>query len=123
MSAAMQMDIEQAEAIVRTELGSKVAKMTSKEVKRDLLIMSKQNPGLFLELANDENIGIRNLGIKAVENNLIALSEDQRTFKWVSNGRKLLTVPFDENPYSALTAWFKTDEGIEVYQTIEKRLK
>jgi len=123
MSAAMQMDIEQAEAIVRTELGSKVARMTSKEIKRDLLIMSKQNPGLFLELANDENIGIRNLGIKAVENNLIALSEDQRTFKWVSNDRKLLTVPFDENPYSALTAWFKTDEGIEVYQTIEKRLK
>ena len=35
----------------------------------------------------------------------------------------LITVPFDENPYSALAAWFKTDEGIEVYQTIEKKLK
>jgi len=78
---------------------------------------------LFLELANDENINIRNIGIKAVENGIIALSNDQRTFKWASNDRKLITVPFDENPYSALAAYFKTDEGIEVYQTIEKRLK
>jgi hypothetical protein len=85
--------------------------------------MAKQNPALFLELANDDNINVRNLGIKAVENGLIILSQDQRTFKWASNDRKLFTVPFDENPYSALAAWFKTDEGIEIYQTIEKRLK
>jgi len=123
LSAAMEMNIEHAEAIVRTEVGSKVSKMTSKELKRDLLIMAKQNPALFLELANDDNINIRNLGIKAVENRLITLSADQRTFKWASNDRKLFTVPFDENPYSALAAWFKTDEGIEIYQTIEKRLK
>ena len=75
------------------------------------------------DTSNDENINVRNMGIKAVENNIITLSNDQRTFTWSSTGRKLITVPFDENPYSALAAWFKTDEGIEVYQTIEKRLK
>ena len=85
--------------------------------------MAKQQPELFLELANDENINIRNLGIKAVEMGLIILSNDQRTFLWASNNRRLLTVPFDENPYSALTHWFKTDEGVEVYQLLEKRLK
>jgi len=41
----------------------------------------------------------------------------------LKQAKKLITVPFDENPYSALAAWFKTDEGIEVYQTIEKKLK
>jgi hypothetical protein len=97
--------------------------MTSKELKRDLLLFARNNPELFLELAEDENINIRNLGIKAVENHIINLSNDQRTFTWGSTGRKLITVPFDENPYSALAAWFKTDEGVEVYQTIEKRLK
>ena len=24
-----------------------------------------------------------------------------------------MTVPFDENPYSAMAAWFKTDEGLQ----------
>ena len=123
LTMAQGIDIDHAEAILRTELGNKVSRMTSKELKRDLLLFARNNPELFLELANDENINIRNVGIKAVENGIIALSNDQRTFKWASNDRKLITVPFDENPYSALAAYFKTDEGIEVYQTVEKKLK
>ena len=123
LMAARNMDIEQAEAIIRVNVGSRVAQMTSKEIKRDLLVFAKRDPKLFLELASDENIQVRNIGLKAVEANIIKLSDDQRTFKWASNGRVLMTVPFDENPYSALAAWFKTDEGVEVYQSIEKRLK
>ena len=34
-----------------------------------------------------------------------------------------MTVPFDENPYSAMGAWFKTDEGTQVQKSIEKKLK
>jgi hypothetical protein len=123
LTTAQGIDIDHAEAILRTELGNKVSTMTSKELKRDLLLFARSNPELFLELATDENINIRNIGIKAVENGIIILSSDQRTFKWASNDRKLITVPFDENPYSALAAYFKTDEGIEVFQTVEKKLK
>ena len=123
LNMANNMDIEEAEAIVRVNVGSRVSNMTSKETKRDLLVFAKRDPKLFLDLANDENIQVRNVGLKAVEAGILKLSSDQRTFKWGSNGRILMTVPFDENPYSALAAWFKTDEGVEVYQTIEKRLK
>lgn len=123
LNAAKNMDIDMAEAILRVENGSGVAKMTSKELKRDLLLMAKRNPGLFLNLANDENVQLRNLAIKATEAGVIKLSQDQRTFKWGSNGKKLMTVPFDENPYSAMAAFFKTDEGVEVFQSIEKKLK
>jgi len=123
MNTAKALEVDRAEAVLRTEYGSDVTKMTSKELKRDVLIFAQNNPEMFLELVNDENINIRNIGIKAVEQNIIKLSEDQRTFKWGSNGRKLITVPFDENPYSALAAYFKTDDGIEVYQTVEKKLK
>jgi len=120
---AREMEIDQAEAIMRVELGSKVSEMTSKELKRDLLIFARRNPKLFMDLAKDENVGVRNTGVKAAEQGIIKLSDDQRTFKWATNGRVLMTVPFDENPYSALAAWFKTDEGVEVYQAIEKKLK
>jgi histidinol phosphatase-like enzyme len=123
MNAASTMDVDQAEAILRVELGSKVSKMTSKEIKRDLLIFAKRNPGLFLDLVNDENIQLRNFAIKACEANIIKLSPDQRDFKWATNGKKLMTVPFDENPYSAMAAFFKTDEGIEIFQSIEKKLQ
>jgi len=123
MNAANGLDIDRAEAILRAEIGSSVSNMKSKEIKRDLLLFAKNDPKLFMELVNDETVNIRAVGIKAVERNVIKLSDDQRTFKWSSNGRKLMTVPFDENPYSALAAWFQTDEGVEVYKSIEKKLK
>jgi len=123
LNSAKSMDVDQAEAVLRVELGSKVSSMSSKEIRRDVLLMARNNPEMFLELANDDNVNLRNIGIKATEANIIKLAADQRTFKWGSNGRKLMTVPFDENPYSALAAWFKTDEGIEVFQAIEKKLK
>lgn len=123
MNLAKTIDVDQAEAILRTEIGREVTKMTSKELKRDLLVFAQNQPQLFLELANDDNINVRNTGIRAVEAGIIELSQDQRTFKWQSTGKKLITVPFDENPYSALAAWFKTDDGIDVFKTVEKRLK
>jgi len=123
LNVAMNMEIDQIEAIVRTEVGNKASMMSSKELKRDLIKIAKKNPRLFLELASDENINIRNMGIRAVEAGIIKLSADQRTFTWGATDRKLLTVPYEENPYSALTAFFKTDEGIEIYTAVEKRLK
>ena len=122
LNAAKSIDIDMAEAIMRVEVGSKVSEMSSKELKRDLLLYAKRNPILFLELVNDDNVQLRNFGIKATELGIIKLSSDQRTFTWASNGRKLLNVPFDEHPYNALAAWFKTDEGMEIYSNIEKRL-
>ena len=121
--AARNMDIDMAEAILRVENGSSVSNMSSKELKRDLLIFAKKNPKLFLDLANDENVVLRNFGIKAPETGILNLSSDQRFFTWASNNRKLMTVPFDEHPYSALAHWFKTDEGMEIYKNIEQRLK
>jgi hypothetical protein len=121
LNAAKDIDIDQAEAIMRVEIGSKVSEMSSKELKRDLLLFAKNNPKLFLNLANDDNVQLRNFAIRATEAKIIKLADDQRTFTWASNGRKLMTVPFDENPYSAMASFFKTDEGIQVFQSIEKK--
>ena len=123
LNLAQTLELDHIEAILRAEIGNGVSKMTSKELKRDCLLFARRNPYLFLELANDENLNIRNVGIKATEQGIIKLSNDQRTFMWGSTDRKLITVPFDENPYSALAAYFKTDDGIEVFQNIEKKLK
>ena len=122
LTAARSIDIDMAEAILRVEVGSKVSKLSSKELRRDLLVFARNNPKLFLELADDENVMLRNFGIRAVENGILRLSSDRRNFLWGSNGRKLMVIPFDEHPYTALAHWFKTDECMEIYANIEKRL-
>ena len=122
LTAARNVDIDIAEAIMRAEVGSKVSELSSKELRRDLLVFARNNPKLFLELADDENVILRNFGIRAVEAGILRLSSDQRNFLWGSNGRKIMTIPFDEHPYTALAHWFKTDEGMEIYSNIEKRM-
>ena len=122
LNMARTIDIDQAEAILRVEVGSKVSEMSSKEIKRDLLVFAKKNAKLFLDLANDENVQLRNFAIKATEAGIITLSSDQKTFHWASNNKKLMTVPFDEHPYSAMAQFFKTDEGLDIYKSIEKKL-
>lgn len=120
---AMSLSIDEAEAILRVEEGSKVSKMSSKEIKRDLLLYAKRSPQAFIQLAEDDDVQLRNIGVKAVEANLISLSSDQRHFTWTSSKKKLCTVPFEEHPYNALAHWLKTDEGLEVLKAIEKKLK
>jgi hypothetical protein len=122
LNSALGLDVSQAEAVLRVEQGSEVSRMSSSEIKRDILLFARRNPRLFLDLVADENVMLRNFAIKAVEFGIIKLDDDQRTFKWASNGKKLMTVPFDENAYSAMAAFFKTDEGLEIYKSIEKKV-
>ena len=123
LTAARNVDVEQREAILRVEIGSKVNSLSSSEIRRDVMRLAKMNPALFLALAADENVMLRNFAITATEQGIIKISQDNKSVLWGSNDRKLMTIPFDENPYSALASWFKTDEGMEVYRSIEKRLK
>lgn len=123
MNLAKSLEIDALEAVLRVEMGGKVSSLTTKELRRDGLVFARRNPALFISLASDDDVELRNVGAKAAEQGIIKLSSDQRTFTFGDNGRKLMTVPFNEHPYSALAAYFKTDEGMEVYNHLLKRLK
>ncbi len=116
------LDIEHLEAIMRTELGSTVTSISSKELKRDAYHFAKSNPKLFIELSEDEDLKLRNLANRAVEAGILKLTEDGTVFALVSNGKKVLTVPFDTHPYSALSQYFKTDEGVTLMKSIIKKI-
>ena len=63
MKLVQDLDIEHLEAILRTEVGSDVTSMSSKEIKRDCYLFAKNEPELFIEVAEDEDIKLRNLAI------------------------------------------------------------
>jgi hypothetical protein len=56
LNAAREMDVDFAEAILRVEIGSKVNSMSSKELRRDLMLFARNNPLLFISLVKDENV-------------------------------------------------------------------
>ena len=117
------LDIEAIEAIMRAEIGSTVNDLSSKELKRDAYSFAKKNPELFLELAADEDLQFRNIANRAVEMGVVKLTDDNTVFKWASNDKKIMTVPFDQHPYGAFAQFFKTDEGVQVLKSIKTKLK
>ena len=116
-----EIDFEHLEAIMRTELGSTVTSLSSKELKRDAYRFAKSQPVLFLELVQDEDIKLRNLANRAVEVGILQLTDDNTVFKF-ANCKKVLTVPFEQHPYAALAQYFKTDEGVDLMKSITKKL-
>lgn len=123
MSAVRDLDIEDLEAIARSVIKGRINNMSSKEIKRDMLMWAKANPERFMSLLNDENLKLRNLAIRAVEAGVIMIDQDQRTVKWGKGKKeKIVTIPYGENVYSALGAYFKTDEGLDVMQKIANEL-
>ena len=108
-------------ASLRTEPSTVWVRGSSCLTQAGLQEVNINNPKLFLELVNDENVQLRNFGIKATEMGILKLSSDQRTFMWGSHDRNLMTVPFDAHPYSALASCFKTDEGMEISSNFDTR--
>lgn len=123
MNLARELDVDRLEAIMRTEHGSGVTRLSTKELRRDAYIMAQNNPELFIELVNDDEIELRNIANLAVEKGIVDLTDGNTVFKWSANGRKIMTVPFDQEPYAAFAQFFKTDEGTKVFSSIEKKLK
>tara|TARA_Y100000758_G_C16050674_1_gene421484 strand:+ start:771 stop:1523 length:753 start_codon:yes stop_codon:yes gene_type:complete len=123
MEAILNTPIEDLEAVARVLWKTKVSKMTSGEIKRDLIVYSKKNPEEIISLINDEDIKLRNLAIRAVEAGILLLKNDGRTFVYGSGkNEKVLDVEFGKNPYSELASFFKTDEGVDVMKHITNKI-
>ena len=121
LNLVQDLEIGHLEAIMRTEMGSGVSKMASKELKRDAYHFARSNPKLFIELSEDEDLQLRNLANRAVETGIIKLTDENTVFKF-ANGKKIMTVPFDQNAYGALAQYFKTDDGLDLMKSITKKL-
>lgn len=123
--AARDLSLEMLEAIARVLLGAKVEKMSSAELKRDVLVYSRNNPVQFLEMLNDPMLQLQNTCAKFFEYDLLKLKNKNKDiyFNLPSNKKKLLTVPFGEEPVYILASYLQSDEGIEVLRLLENHVK
>jgi hypothetical protein len=123
--AARDMSIDTAESVARVILGNGVDRMTSAEIKRDVRLYARRNPVEFLEMLDDPMVKLQSLAQKCLDSGLLKTKNKGRDiyFNFKDNKKKMMTVPFEEKPVSALAAYFKTDDGIEIMDVLEKKLK
>lgn len=123
MKIARESDVELIESILRYNLKGGVDNMTTAELRKDAQLFAKKQPKLFLELANDEDLILRNLAIKSVDTGYLTISNDGNTVIHGKTGKKVLDVGFDDNPFTKLSQFFKTPEGIDLMKSLQSKFK
>lgn len=122
--AAKEMSFEMVESVARVLLGASVDRMASAEIKRDVRLYARQNPKEFLDMLDDPMLTLQDIAQKSLDKRLLTLRNNKRDiyFNLKDNKKKMMTVPFEETPVSALASFLQSDDGIEVFSMLEKKL-
>ena len=118
---ARQLTIEQLEVVSRVMFQRDVTNVSTAELRRDVLIYAKKEPKSFLEILNDPLLKLQSNVQMFFSNNLLQFRNGQREvwYNTKSNKKKMMTVPFGEDPFETVALYLKSDEGIEVLKFLE----
>lgn len=120
--AANDMSLERKIAVARVVFNN-VDKMSTAEIKRDILMFAKNEPSEFLEVINDPDLEIDSNIAEFISNNYLELTTKSVTLTTGKTKKKLLSLPFGEDPMYIISSWMKSDEGLPTYKMLLKKLK
>ena len=123
LQAALNADLATTEAILRPHMGNSIHDKKSAELTRELLIYAKKNPVQFMEDLSNDNLLLQNAAYTAIDFGIISLADSGRSLVWNDTKKKILALPFGDNPYKFVGDWFTTDEGLEYLNKITQKLK
>lgn len=122
---AKNLSTEKLLSVCRVLMGSSVDNMTIPELKRDILIFAKNNPGELIDVVNDPLLELQNEVHLFIDNNWLSFRNNRRDvyYNLPGNKKKMMTVPFNEDPYDAIGAFLQSNDGLDAYKYLKKRLK
>ena len=122
---ARQLSIEQLEVVSRVMFQKDVTTVSTAELRRDVLIYAKREPKSFLEILNDPLLKLQSNVQLFFAHNLLQFRNGQREvwYNTKSNKKKMMSIPFGEDPFETVALFLKSDEGIEVLKFLEISLK
>lgn len=118
---ARQLTIEQLEVVSRVMFQKDVTNVSTAELRRDVLIYAKREPKSFLEILNDPLLKLQSNVQMFFSNNVLQFRNGQREvwFNTKTNKKKMMGIPFGEDPFETVALYLKSDEGIEVLKFLE----
>ena len=122
---ARDLSIEKLETVSRVLMGSNADKLSTAELKRDILVYSRNYPEDFIDVLNDPALQMYDDVVQILSNNLLSLRNKNRDvyFNLPKNKTKMLTVPYGEDPKDIVSSYFQTDEGVETYKLLISAMK
>lgn len=122
--AAREMSIDKCEEILRELIGNRVENMTSKEVRRDILVFARNNPYDLLTMAGDPDVQMKNNIAQFFDMNIIQFRNKNKDvyFNLPNNKKRMITVPEGEDGMDAVKLFFETEEGEPIYNKLCREL-
>tara|TARA_R100000655_G_scaffold28744_2_gene58504 strand:- start:5134 stop:5883 length:750 start_codon:yes stop_codon:yes gene_type:complete len=122
---ARKLSVEQLEVLGRVMIGSGAASMTTAELRRDMLIYAKKDPQGFLNAVSDPAMKLQSDVQKFFDEKLIAFRNQKKDvyFNLPGNKKRMMTIPFGEDPMFVVSSYFQSDEGMEVYEYLENQME
>jgi hypothetical protein len=122
---AKNLSTEKLISVSRILMGNYANSMTIPELKRDILVYAQNNPEDLMEVVNDPLLELQNDIREFFDQGFITFRNNQRDvyYSLPSNKKKMLSVPFNEDPYSAVAAYLQSNDGLDAYKFLQKRLK
>jgi len=121
---ARQLSLEQIETLTRVMFGKDPSTVSTAELKRDILVFAKRDPKEFLNILNDPELKFQAKVRLFFENKLLVLRNGEKEvwFNTATNKKKMLSVPFGEDPYEMVAHFLQSDEGIDSLKMLEATL-
>jgi hypothetical protein len=115
-------DINTLEAVARLVLKGNVDKMSSAEIKRDMMLFAKRYPQDFMEAASDPMLKINNFAARAFTSGYLTFRGNKDIhYNFKDNKKRLMTVPFGHDHIHVLASYLQSDEGLELYKYLEDK--
>ena len=121
---AKSLSLDELENIGRVLFSKDVTLITTEELKRDVLVFAKRNPQMFLRALSDPSLKLQSTIQRFFDERLLSFRNKKRDvyFNLEGNKKRMTTIPFGIDPIEYLSDWFKTDDGVDVLQFLEKQL-
>lgn len=120
LSKARTIDYAMMENIARIALSIDPSRISTQELKRDIIIYAKNNPEEFLSIVNDPNVAHDGLVARLFDYGTLVVKRNAVHYNLTNNKSKLLIIPAGQDAHEAVSSYFVTEEGAEVMATLEK---
>lgn len=118
---ARSLSLEELENVCRVAFGRSTDRLSSAEMKRDVLMFAKYNPTDFLRILQDPELRFNSKVQKFFDSGMLTTrrNESEVWFSTPTNKKKMLSVPFGVSPTTAAGSFLKSDDGIEALKMLE----
>ena len=88
------------------------------------MVFAKSNPQEFLNTLDDPDLKYQAKVRLFFESKLLTFRNNDREvwFNTTSNKKKMMSIPFGEDPYDAVAIFLQSDEGLDALKMLELSL-